>query len=698
MFIEDSTSEAPPGKPVGQHLTKLLQSLRVQIVIASVLVVLLAVACTGGVTLFVVEQRSKETFMEHEGHTVEQLAALVSDRVINLQTELVVVASKLPTQHKPIRDQLAAYQQYLSGQPALLMSFHSISVIDLNGNIVLSVDKNGASQPDINVADRSYFVAVRDQGKVVISQPVVSRLIGLRVVIFAVPIRNAEGNLVGVMTGSVPLGARALFGSLGSEAASDNADDAESIAFDDVGHMIAHPDMSRMGSTIEDEPGLEAWYKQWIDQGAPVIGRTQTFESGNYLIAMVGVPTAGWTVARRVPQHVWLGSVVQGRSAAIKTGALMGLAASLLMGLLASHLFRPVAKLRERASRVLVDGAELDHGWPEGGSEIGELSRVFQHILRERESVSAATMHFLSRLQAVLDNASVGIAFLRDGRFELVSRTLSQLHNANQGRMIGEEGSIYFANGDEYLEFVADSRRAFRAGETCQIEAAMKREGAADFYAHIVTRELPNESEHGGGGEIWIVEDVTQSRELREQLAWTATHDALTKLVNRREFESRLTAKVRRREDGPFSALFIDLDRFKQVNDTGGHAAGDQLLVDLSRVFEATVRTSDTVARLGGDEFAVILSACPAETAEKVADNIRAAVEKYRLSWKGAEYSVGASIGLVQADARFNSIEQVMRAADLACYQAKRGGRNRVCVWRPQEGEDASLDEVGPLV
>jgi diguanylate cyclase (GGDEF)-like protein/PAS domain S-box-containing protein len=676
----------------------MLKYLRVQIVIASVLMVMLAVAGTAGVTLFVIEQRSQKTFMEHEAHTVEQLSAMIGDRVLGLQTALVVVAGKLPLDaSRSLRDQLAAFDRYLTGQPSLVLSFNTVSVVDLAGNVLLSVDRNKSQRPDINIADRPYFADVRDQGRVVISQPIVSRLIGLRVVIIAVPLRDTKGGVVGVMMGSVPLGSQALIGSFGTDIASDFNDGSEAITFDGVGNIISHPDTTRLGATIADEPGLEAWYQQWVDQGAPVVAKTQTFVAGDYMISMVGVSTAGWTVVQRIRQDIWLGSVRQGRVAAINTGILMALAAGLLMALMASHLFRPVGQLRKRASRVLVDSSDLDHGWPEGANEIGELSRVFQHILRERESVSAATMHFLSRLQAVLDNASVGIAFLRDGRFELVSRTLSQLHNVEQGQLIGEEGGSFFANPEEFTEFNVEARRAFKTGDTCQTEVAMKREGDDNFWAHVVTRELPSDGEQGGG-EIWIVEDVTQSREMREQLAWTATHDALTKLVNRREFESRLSAKVRRRDDGPFSALFIDLDRFKHVNDTGGHAAGDQLLVDLSRVFEATVRTSDTVARLGGDEFAVILSACPSETAEKVADNIRAAVEKYRLPWKGEEYSVGASIGLVQADARFNSIEQVMRAADLACYQAKRGGRNRVCVWRPQEGEDASLDDVGPLV
>jgi len=126
--------------------------------------------------------------------------------------------------------------------------------------------------------------------------------------------------------------------------------------------------------------------------------------------------------------------------------------------------------------------------------------------------------------------------------------------------------------------------------------------------------------------------------------------------------------------------MFIDLDHFKQVNDTAGHAAGDAVLRDIAKALVAQVRKSDTVARLGGDEFAVLLSECPLGHAREIAEKTRQAVADYGLDWEGRQLSVGASIGLVRVDGSFVDIAEVLAAADAACYAAKRQGRNRVVV------------------
>ena len=172
--------------------------------------------------------------------------------------------------------------------------------------------------------------------------------------------------------------------------------------------------------------------------------------------------------------------------------------------------------------------------------------------------------------------------------------------------------------------------------------------------------------------------DITEARGQRERLSWTATHDPLTDLVNRRAFEARLTEQLRERRREGACALFIDLDHFKAVNDSAGHAAGDALLKDIAAVLAQRVRASDTVARLGGDEFAVLLRGCDRAAASRIAEQMRAAVARYRLDWNGLRLQVGASIGLVQIDDSLHDVAAVMAAADAACSAAKRAGRNSV--------------------
>jgi len=185
-------------------------------------------------------------------------------------------------------------------------------------------------------------------------------------------------------------------------------------------------------------------------------------------------------------------------------------------------------------------------------------------------------------------------------------------------------------------------------------------------------------------GTIVVFHDVSQIQAMAQQLLWQASHDALTGLVNRREFERRLTelietAKSKGREH---ALLFMDLDGFKAVNDTSGHAAGDELLRQLTTVMLSRMRGSDTLARLGGDEFGVLLESCPVEQAVRIANAMRETVREFRFVWQDKTFSVGVSIGLVPVNAESGDLSRVLITADACCYEAKNKGRDRVQVYR----------------
>ncbi len=186
-------------------------------------------------------------------------------------------------------------------------------------------------------------------------------------------------------------------------------------------------------------------------------------------------------------------------------------------------------------------------------------------------------------------------------------------------------------------------------------------------------------------GAVMVFYDVTQMRHTSHLLSYHATHDALTGLVNRREFERRLAdLLVRAKNLGQQHAFcYLDLDQFKVINDTCGHAVGDKLLRQLTYLLQEGMRESDTLARLGGDEFGVLLEGCPLDRALQIAESLRQIVKDFRFSWEGHPFDLGASIGLVIIDADSVSIEEVMSEADAACYAAKEKGRNRVQVFRP---------------
>lgn len=170
-------------------------------------------------------------------------------------------------------------------------------------------------------------------------------------------------------------------------------------------------------------------------------------------------------------------------------------------------------------------------------------------------------------------------------------------------------------------------------------------------------------------------------------MAYHASHDALTGLVNRREFESRCDQAVEDARNGQstHALCFLDLDKFKAVNDTCGHLAGDELLRQLSGLFAGLVRRSDVLARLGGDEFGVLIFNVGINEALRLANQLRAEVESYQFLWENRIFSVGASIGLVIVDNRWENRSAVFGAADAACYEAKNLGRNRVAVYKESE-------------
>jgi diguanylate cyclase (GGDEF)-like protein/PAS domain S-box-containing protein len=183
-------------------------------------------------------------------------------------------------------------------------------------------------------------------------------------------------------------------------------------------------------------------------------------------------------------------------------------------------------------------------------------------------------------------------------------------------------------------------------------------------------------------GVILVARDVTRERHLARQMSHRATHDALTGLVNRDEFERRLVRALKgAAQTGARHALgFIDLDGFKRVNDSCGHLAGDTLLRELSAVLRRRIRGRDTVARLGGDEFGILLEHCTPERTAHIAEQLRREIADHRFACDSQIHQVGASIGIVPLGDGHAAPAEVLRAADMACYQAKRGGGNRVAL------------------
>ena len=195
-----------------------------------------------------------------------------------------------------------------------------------------------------------------------------------------------------------------------------------------------------------------------------------------------------------------------------------------------------------------------------------------------------------------------------------------------------------------------------------------------------------------------VKQEITAEQNLYQKIAYQAAYDDLTGLLNRREFNQKLEYSVQKtKKYGTESVLcYLDLDRFKIVNDTAGHSVGDRLLSELAQLLKGMIRKEDTLGRLGGDEFGLLLEGCSISEANVVCEQLIRAINNYRLKWKTVEFDVGVSIGIVGITKNATDAAELLSRADLACYQAKNTGRGRVYIVENNEQElDLQQTQMG---
>jgi diguanylate cyclase (GGDEF)-like protein/PAS domain S-box-containing protein len=251
--------------------------------------------------------------------------------------------------------------------------------------------------------------------------------------------------------------------------------------------------------------------------------------------------------------------------------------------------------------------------------------------------------------------------------------------------------------GRSFLSFIGKGQTLFVTGhlkhclkypddiQRWEMEASKK--DGTKFWIRVLAKVA---NDYQNKNTILVVcEDITESRMLSDELVYQATHDGLTGLINRHEFETRLQrALLSAQTDNTQHVLcYLDLDRFKIINDTCGHQAGDELLRQLGELLTSKVRHRDSLARLGGDEFGVLIEHCTIEKAEYIANNLKDAVADYKLLWNDKIFKVGVSIGMVEINSSSISTENILMVADNACYTAKDKGRNRIHVHKHGDSE-----------
>ena len=359
-----------------------------------------------------------------------------------------------------------------------------------------------------------------------------------------------------------------------------------------------------------------------------------------------------------------------------------------------------VVSLRLRDDNGVTLNCELS-GFPVAGADgaLGTVVRVsreelLRSVRREGAELAEATLDSISEGVIIADTRGQ-IEYLNSAAESMLGCKVDQA----RGRVLADLAALV-EEGDrralpDPVQRCLEERRRIDLGRRALLVA---RASGQEFSVEL--RASPIRSGHGGQptGCVMVLHDVSELRGITRQMSYQASHDPLTGLVNRREFERRLEEALQdaRARSASHVLCYLDLDRFKAVNDTSGHTAGDNMLRELAGILKEKVRDSDVVARLGGDEFGMLLIGCPLEKARQIADDVCAAVRDFNFVWRDKIYSVGVSVGLVQMASESGAIEDVLSAADSACYIAKQQGRGRIHVYSSRD--EAAARQRGEIL
>ena len=390
---------------------------------------------------------------------------------------------------------------------------------------------------------------------------------------------------------------------------------------------------------------------------------------------------------------------------------LFGVEPGALVGKMLSDLLRPAyrATLRKRISAELDSDAVLepievqlingDEGglWVELHSArlVYQSQKAFVSVARDithRKGLEASLGR--GKLQARVTLESIGEGVITtdaSGLIDYMNEAAEQLLDCKRGVAIGKRLPELIAlvdevDGNALGDPVAQcllERRRVNLGRRARLVAKHSRR---EFSTELTASPIRG-PERETAGCVVIFHDVTEMRGIAREMSYQASHDPLTGLVNRPEFARRLDQALDspRGEHASHVVCFLDLDRFKAVNDSCGHMVGDNLLREIAALLKDQVRDSDTVARLGGDEFAMLLVGCPLDKARQIAEDVCQAVSDYKFSWQDRVFDLGVSIGLVEIDQESGTAETALSAADSACYIAKQQGRGRVHVYSARD-------------
>lgn len=661
-----SVARSDPARPMFKLYTR--RSLKAKLAFWSAAAMVAVVLAVTSFALWVLRSDMTRSAAGVQVALVDSIARELDARVIDRRTALSQSAAVLGP--LPI-DRYDVLREHFASRPVVQGLFDVLIVVDRQGRIVFDLPEL-AGRAGRSVADRDYFRAVMATGQPAVSQPLTGLATNEPNIVFAAPLRSADGQVVGALSGIVYL-TRQNFLTAFADVKIGKSGYAAVIAKGDPATILVHAHRDRILTTV---PGRDH---------SPLMHRALDGEQGTFeginsagleaLFSFRALENVPWIVATAFPLAEAHAELRSSERRVVALGVALMLLAGTGIWLLVDHLLAPLDHLRDvmvasrdRPEPVVVDARDQTH-------ELSEVAEAFNTLMAHKEEARTAQLQAQARLRTITDNLPVLIAYIdAEERFQFANATYRTWAGVDPQAAIGRKVADLVPH-HLYEQRQGWLRRAL-AGERVEFEIESDSMGV---HRHLRTVYVPDLREGGRVAGLYALSsDVTALKLVEARLSEQAREDPLTGLANRRAFDERLRESVarHRRLRLHMAVLFIDVDHFKVINDTHGHGCGDAVLREFAARLLACVRETDTVARPAGDEFVLILEALGSlDEAAQIAAKI---VQRMRDPFvvDGCSLAVSASIGVAYVDDPELPVDEIVVKADRALYRAKHAGRD----------------------
>lgn len=660
------------------RLRKLLRrrlpaSLKARMSVVVFLLVLAAVASLALATLSVAERGMRDVTGRQQYVSLASAAVFIDEELDTKRNVLRAIADSLAASGA---HDGAGLQRFLDAQTVLGKEFYTAGLAAADGSLLASM---GPVKPQagMNLKGRPYFDQTLATRRSVISAPLNGSISGMPIVVVTQPVFDAQGAVRHVLAASVNLRQPDFLGRLG---ALKPGTGGYLYIMTSEGVIVEHPDKSRIMQHIDahgpiSEPtrramqGFEGWLTGTTTQGVDA------------LFAYHRIAATGWILASVYPMRDAFAPLHAIRSKILLAAVLLAALAGLAGWRVVLRLLQPLERLRRQVHQIRRQRLGIEALQIERRDEIGDLSRDFYSLVAEREIAEAQTRDSERRLKLLTDHVPVVIVYIdREHRYQFINATFEKWFGRSHKESMMQ--SIREVLGEEAYQLrEAYLRRAF-SGEEVEYEFTIDGEGEAGRRA-FQTSYVPDVGESGAvEGVYGLIHEITKTKAVHTALQFAAATDTLTGIANRRRFDEQLVQSMQRTRvaRAPMALAYLDIDRFKAINDSLGHKTGDEVLKEFAARLMRSVRASDLVARLAGDEFVIIFegvngAAEVRQIGAKIVDAIR---QPFELA--SGPLPVTTSVGIAIFREGALTPAQLLDLADQALYAAKGQGRDGVAL------------------